>query len=57
MDIKNYVLDVLFQIETMLTTGKSTGDVIEYIEQKKKDIEKLSDKAADYMDELIDNLK
>lgn len=57
MDIKKYVLDVLFQIETMLTTGKSTGDVIEYIEKKKKDIEKISDKTSDYMDSLIDNLK
>ncbi len=57
MDVKKYFLDILFHIETMLTAGKSTGDIIEYIELKKRDIENLSDKAVNYMNELIDNLK
>lgn len=57
MNDKKYFLDILFQIETMLTTGKTLGDIIEYIELKKKDIENLSDKSVDYMNELIDNLK
>ncbi len=58
MDIKKEILDVLFQVETMLSLGKPNGEIIEYIEKKKKEIEEVSiDKTTEYIDDLVNNLK